>query len=712
MPSLSNKKKSANLLRLLSISLLASLLASCSEEADIRLSTEGFLAPEPRFETPYIDIDEWRETPVKHRYIHGGFKDTNTRFSFYFPHKNQYEGRFFQYITPVPDSENLSQGQSGESDKIGFSVASGAYFVETNGGGPVDPRDPNNDATVGAYRANAAAAQFSRHLAEQLYGKGRAYGYAFGGSGGAFRTIAGAENTEGVWDGVVPFVLGSPMALPNMFTIRTYAMRVLEHKLPQIADRLDVGSAINPYHGLTNEEAAALREATQMGFPPEGWQLHETLGLHAYAVIYPILRMIDPTYFDDFWTKLGYEGYEGSPSLQASLVESETAVAETLTLDQALQAGLRISNTAGTPKGRADDAWQTAGNTQVDQTPVAIRLETTFPNSIIGADMSVLTGANVGTSVLVTQTQGPYVVFDGQTSQSLAMLSVGDRVNINNRDFLASQTYHRHQVPSPDFPVWDQYRDENGNPMYPQRRLVGPMLAKGATGKEQTGAFNGKMILVENLHDTEAFPWQGDWYRRQVQKHFADQTDRQFRLWMTDHANHGDSSHQTDHTHTVSYLGVLHQALWELSQWVEKGQLPADNTVYQLEQGQIEVPIAANKRKGIQPTVQLRANGASRAEAAVKDKVVLEARVEIPPQGNPIVEAAWDLDGSGAFKVKATPRHPNTSGNTLTYITEVSFDKAGTYFPVLRVASQDERYANTPYAMVQNLGRVRVVVSE
>jgi hypothetical protein len=248
--------------------------------------------------------------------------------------------------------------------------------------------------------------------------------------------------------------------------------------------------------------------------------------------------------------------------------------------------------------------------------------------------------------------------------------------------------------------------------MYPQRQLLGPMIAKGATGKEQTGAFNGKMILVENLHDTEAFPWQGDWYRRQVQKHFADQTDRQFRLWMTDHANHGDSSRQTDHTHTVSYLGVLHQALWELSQWVEKGALPADNTVYQVEQGQIEVPTSANERKGIQPTVQLRAKGASRAEVTVKEKVALEARVEIPPQGNPIVEAAWDLDGSGAFNVKATPKHPNTSGNTLIYTAEVAFDSAGTYFPVLRVASQDERYSNTPYAMVQNLGRVRVVVSE
>ena len=47
------------------------------------------------FQEPFIDIDEWRETPVKHRYIHGGFKDNNTRFSYYFPEETNYTGRFF-----------------------------------------------------------------------------------------------------------------------------------------------------------------------------------------------------------------------------------------------------------------------------------------------------------------------------------------------------------------------------------------------------------------------------------------------------------------------------------------------------------------------------------------------------------------------------------------------------------------------------------------
>jgi hypothetical protein len=82
------------------------------------------------FAKPYVDDDEWRATPVRHRYVHGGFKETETRFSIYLPPEESYQGRFFQHITPVPDSEHLAQDQSpGEQDKIGFSLDSGAYFL-------------------------------------------------------------------------------------------------------------------------------------------------------------------------------------------------------------------------------------------------------------------------------------------------------------------------------------------------------------------------------------------------------------------------------------------------------------------------------------------------------------------------------------------------------------------------------------------------------
>src|ERR1700730_6849015 len=61
-----------------------------SIELEPYVTTDGF------FGAPYIDVDEERDTPVRLRYLHGGFEGTDTRFSFYFPPKEQYRGRLFQ----------------------------------------------------------------------------------------------------------------------------------------------------------------------------------------------------------------------------------------------------------------------------------------------------------------------------------------------------------------------------------------------------------------------------------------------------------------------------------------------------------------------------------------------------------------------------------------------------------------------------------------
>ncbi len=271
----------------------------------------SFVTKDTVFKKPYVDVDEWRDKPVRHRYVHGGFQGTGTRFSFYFPPKEKYEGHFFQYITPFPDNENLSQTSIGEEDRIGFSVSHGAYFIETNEGGAIDFSKPQSgDATIAAYRANAASAQFSRVVAKKIYGGGRPFGYCFGGSGGAYRTVGGIENTDGVWDGAVPYVLGSPMAIPNVFTVRMYAMRVLHDKFPQIIDALEPGGSGDMYKGLNMEEKEALQEVTKMGFPPQSWFGYKTMGIHGFLVLYQGVVGADRKYFDsDFWNKPGYLGY-------------------------------------------------------------------------------------------------------------------------------------------------------------------------------------------------------------------------------------------------------------------------------------------------------------------------------------------------------------------------------------------------------------------
>lgn len=663
------------------------------------------------FNEPYTDIDEWREKPVRHRYVHGGFKGTDTRFSFYFPPKEQYEGRFFQYITPVPDNENLSQGASGEGDKIGFSLSSGAYFIETNGGGKDAQAGFGADATIGAYRANAAAAQYSRVLAAQIYGGPRPFGYAFGGSGGAYRTIGSIENTEDIWDGVVPYVIGSPMAIPNVFTVRMHAMRVLQDKLPQIVDALEPGGSGDMYAGLNSEERAALEEVTKMGFPPKAWFGYQTMGIHAFTAIYPGMTMADRAYFEDFWKLPGYLGANPTSSLLKGRIQQPSKIKMGINEVKAIEMGLSQGPLPGEAKGSADAAWQALGEKEGTM-PVAFQLEDMLPGvQFLGGDLLIKSGEAAGKTLPITKISDDKVVLGSADLQVLAAIKPGDEVMVDNSNFLASQTYHRHQVPGKDYPVWDQFRGADGNPIYPQRPfLLGPLFTQGATGALPTGKFKGKMIVLESLWDTEAFPWQADWYRSKVQENLGENIDDNFRLWYTDHANHADFVNPGDPTHIVSYLGVLQQALRDLSDWVEKGLSPPASTNYKIVDGQVEVPEKAEDRLGIQPVVSLLADGAVKAETVIGKPVNFMAIIELPQNTGKLVSAEFDFEGKGSFPVKGKliPDKNNPARATLN-ITH-AFTKSGTYFVTLRVASQRQGDTETPFALIRNLGRVRVVV--
>jgi hypothetical protein len=686
-----------------------------------------FTTKDTLFKEPYIDVDEWRDVPVHHRYVHGGFKGTDARFSFYFPPKEKYQGHFFQYITPFPDNETLSQGASGEEDKIGFSVTHGAYFIETNEGGRIDFSKPTaGDPTIGAYRVNAASAQFSRIVAAQIYGGKRPFGYAFGGSGGAYRTVGGIENTEGVWDGAVPYVLGSPMAIPNVFTVRMYAMRVLHDKLPQIIDALEPGGSGDPYAGLNDEQKEALQEVTKMGFPPQSWYGYKDMGIHGFLVLYQGVVASDRKYFDsDFWNKPGYLGHNPPASLLKARIQQVSSIKKGIAIDEAVNLGL-AKPISPTERGTADAAWKAIGGVGSSM-PVAFQLQDGLPDiNFMGGDLIIRSGAAAGKVLQITKIAGDKVVLGPADAAVLAKVKEGDTVQVDNSNFLAVQTYHRHQVPGKEYYVWDQFRDKEGNPIYPQRpMLLGPRFTIGAAGVLPKGKFKGKMILLESLWDREAFPWQADWYRSRVKDNLGDSINNYFRLWYTDHALHGDIAVEDDPTHTISYLGVLQQALLDLSAWVEKGIAPAATTNYKIVDGQVVIPATAEERKGIQPVVTVKANGGRRADVKVGEPVTFTATVEVPKGMGKVVAASWNFEGlpedigktsgwnfesSSVFPVKGTFTPADKTGSQVTLKTTYTFTRPGTYFPTLRVASQREGDAKTPFTRIQNLDRVRVVV--
>jgi len=671
---------------------------------------------DPLFREPYVDTDEWRDAPVRHRYIHGGFKGTEARFSIYFPPKEQYQGRFFQHITPTPTSENEAVKGTGEDNKIGFSIASGAYFLETNEGGMASL---STDSTLAAYRVNAAAARYSRVLAAQMYGSHRTYGYAYGGSGGAYRTIGGFENTQGVWDGVVPYVVGSPVAIPNVFSVRLLALRVLKDKFPAIVDAMEPGGSGDIYAELNAEERGVLREVTQMGFPVQAWFNYETIGMGAFSILFESVIQKDPTYFEeDFWNTPGYEGANPPESLTRARVQHRTAVREVITRSEAGTAGSAPmpGRGRGGARGGVDTAWQ-----QLQSQPVAFQLESAPPGDVEMAKVIVKTGDAAGESFPLGRVSGDTIYvgvnmaammgLGPDNSEALSRIKAGDELQIDNSDFLAAQYYHRHQVPTPDLYVWDQFRGPDGKPLYPQRpRVIGPEFAASAGATIQSGRFQGKMILVESLWDQDAFPWQGDWYASKARAALGSRFNDNLRIWFTDHALHGDYERQADPTHTISYLGVLHQALRDLSAWVEEGVAPPASTSYKVVDGQVQVPATAAERKGIQPVVTVKANGGARADVAVGQPVTLSAVIEVPPQAGRVVSAEWNMEGGRDYSA-AELSGAATEGQRVTIQATHTFSKPGTYFPTLRAASQRLGDAKTPYARIQNLGRVRVVVN-
>ena len=84
--------------------------------------------------------------------------------------------------------------------------------------------------------------------------------------------------------------------------------------------------------------------------------------------------------------------------------------------------------------------------------------------------------------------------FGGEQIPTLEAIEVGDAVEIDNSDYLAAQTYHRHQNPAAEYAVWDQYRAADGTLRYPERPLVKGYDQVGKGNSWQSGRFAGKML--------------------------------------------------------------------------------------------------------------------------------------------------------------------------------------------------------------------------
>ncbi|WP_419872327.1 PKD domain-containing protein [Candidatus Pristimantibacillus sp. PTI5] len=621
---------------------------------------------DPLYNRPVIDSETDLSTPVPHRKVSGHFEGTDKKFTFYFPTKREWKGRFFHLVYPLQD-ENATDVS------ISFGADSGAYTVQTNGGG--------------GYRVDAAAAKFSKVVAAEYYGSWRRiFGYIYGGSGGSFQTIGAIENSKGVWDGAVPYITGVPTSIPNNFFARAFARFVLEDKAQQIADTVSPGGSGNPYDGLDAVERSVLHEVTKLGVPLRAWEDYKyVLGINEEGLLGfgGVLRGIDPTYVDDFWSKQGYLGTEQSAlgeMFRQAKIDHVAAISEV-----------------------TRDAHNVPTSLTIESVP---KVEAPFllESALYDTDGTTKIGTLRGSFDPVTKV---FTIRGSNSESVLGAIEEGAKLRIDNRFNLAILSYHRHQVPKrPGYYAWDQFKAADGTPLYPQRPMeIGSLISKNVTGGgTYNGMINGKVIMVVNLLDADAYPWDGDWYSSRVKESLDKSYQDNFRLWYNDNADHISPGRTA---RLVQYDGILQQAIRDVSAWAEKGITPARSTRYELVDGQIKVPNHAVARGGIQPVVDLSVDGAARIDIDAGQTVTFKAKIQVPPWGGRVVKTEWDYLGTGEFESLS---FGNISKKKVEVTVQYTYSKPGTYFPALRVTSEREGDKNTPFANVQNLGRVRVVV--
>ncbi|MET0360490.1 MAG: hypothetical protein ABW048_01935 [Sphingobium sp.] len=626
------------------------------------------------FSQPVIDSRKALTEPVPVLKVSGHFEGTDARFNIYLPPRERWQGRFFQQVYPMTDGEASEQA-------LRFGTDSGGYTVQA--------------ASTGGYRIDAAAAKFARAIAREYYGEParRIYGYVYGGSGGSYMTIGALENTSGVWDGGVPYVIGTPTSIPNNFFLRAFARVVLGSEAQQIADAVRPGGSGNPFDGLESSQAEVLREVSSLGVPSRGWEdpsyllgLEDSGGLLGFA---GSVKQADPGYADDFWSKPGYLGTDPSPLgriIQAARIDQVAQITQVIAGNDGNVAAIVLSAIAA----------------QDGPVPLDLTLSTA---------QGTLVGEVKGR---LDRTARTVTLASGNSPEVLAALRRGARLRMDNSWNLALTSYHRHQIPAPDFHAWDQFRSPDGKPIPPQRQsLLGEQISRSVTGGGTfTGHFVGKMIVISNLLDVDAFPWDADWYAGRVRAVRGSSTDGVLRVWQNDHADHLDGnviasgSADGKDVRLIDYVGILQQAVRDVSTWVEQGIAPAPSTRYRVEDGQIVVPASAAARRGIQPVVTLTANGTQRVETRVGQPVELRGTAQVPPDVGRIVSARWSPTGSDAFEPSAISR----SSKRISIRRRVTYDRPGTYYPVLLVTAHREGTLAPDVRQVQNLARVRIVV--
>lgn len=691
------------------------------------LETASYTVTDKYFGKPYIDRDEPRDQPIPHRHVHGGFEGTDTRFSFYFPAKENYKGRMFQPLEGAhAGHEDAFAGPMGQLlgglQMIGQRL--GGYMVESNSGHIGDDIDKRagDDPTLYGYRASVEAARFSKHVAAQVYGRAPEYSYVWGGSGGGRRSPACLEYGADVYAGALPFMGGGniephgtksrvrseqPLCFGSMFNVQ----RLLNPaQLEVVIDATQPGGSGNPFEGLTNHEREELANLYRLGYPRgDEFMIANPMGqIWLWTSIAEMLLEEDGDYFKAFWTRPGYVGHDSPEHVRHDLIDVTLPVTRVVRTSDLLQdpafAGPEYA------KVRTLAGLMAAASNRFDL-PVAIEVKGVGEGYRQGAGVRLVSGTAAGRQLYTMNTCGDLFFCDGRGEANIQRFSdvaIGDQVHIDNRAFLAFCYSYRHHIS--DDPVFDFLR-LNGTPIYPQHGLP---LQSPLMGVPYSGQFEGKLLWVHHTHDSSLWPPQGVIYQQAtIRAQGAQRAKERFCLRWTENAEHinpsflSSSPKRATSTWLIDYMPIIEQSLLDLCDWAEKGIAP-EGTTYAFSDGSVTLPAGANERGGIQPVLSVTANASSRADVKAGDSVTLALKAAVPPAGGTIIAIEWSLEGNGEFVAE-----PGIDGQkkNLSLSKTHRYPKPGVYFATARVTSHREGDVSAQHRRLLNVASARVVVT-
>ena len=643
----------------------------------------GWTSDDSFFGPAYFDIDETRDAPAPHRYIHGGFQDTDTRFSLCIP-ESGYSDRLVMFLQGgMGGNENQGMLLNG----VAVAFENGAMFAESNQGHiGNDMSGLRGDMTVLTFRASRQTALLAKAVADHVFGRPVHHSYIYGGSGGGLRSIECLERCPDVWDGAVPFIINRNGLLTYNWSLLCWATLTLGESVRAVIDATDAGGSGDPFASLSPEQRNALSLLYKGGYCRGAEAQIEPSPLWVMGI--QLVERADPGFFTDFWNQPGYAGADGDPSVDAMRVEGSARVELVRT----------ARDLAGTNPETDDINAAILGRAPGGMSYGLVLDGVAAPDRLLGATLRFTSGAAEGRVVRCTGVVGDAVtaVLDPVGFRDVMP---GDTLEFDNRDLVAFAFHHRHMV-ADTYPEMAAFVVD-GRAVYPQRPLkIGHLPVP-------SGDFQGRMIVLQHGADKECWPSCARAYEQSVRRHRGEGVDEVFRLWWLEKAAHVQPTTADGRARVITYGGEVAQAVRDLIAWVEDGTEPPPSTAASFgPDNDLRLPGAAADRLGIQPVVTLESSTLAKAPGAQVDFFLT---AEVPPGAGEVVEVAFDLDGSGLFRdvVQVTPARRVELTHRV-----VAPGATGTWFVAARVASHREADPSARRRRVHNIARARVVISD